>query len=119
MSAPKTVNLKGEGGVTWTFDLPLTEVYADQVKNRKLEPADEESAEELQDLLAGESDSEEPSVASEPPAEKPPLEKMKLAELLELATSEGVDSDTVESFSKPGTTKAQVIAAITAAREKE
>lgn len=43
------------------------------------------------------------------------LKKMKLTELLEHAASVGVDEETIAELSKPGTSKAQVIEAITAA----
>lgn len=118
MAAPKKVNLKGEGGVVWEFELPLSETYADQVKNRKLEPADDESAALLHDLL-NVVDGDDGAGDEGDAAQEKPLERMKLAELLELAKESGVDSDTVAELEKPGTSKASVIEAIVAAREKE
>jgi hypothetical protein len=50
--------------------------------------------------------------AQDPPSEKP-LEKLKLTELLDHAEASGVDADTLEALRKPGTSKAQVIEAIT------
>lgn len=42
--AAKEVRLVGEGGVEWTFDLPLSETFSDQVAKGLLKPADDESA---------------------------------------------------------------------------
>jgi hypothetical protein len=44
-----------------------------------------------------------------------PLEQMKLAELLDQAERSGADEATLDELRKPGTSKAQVIAVITAA----
>lgn len=53
MSDEKTVTLLGEGGVQWTFALPLTETMLDQVDSGLLQPADEESAALLDAELGG------------------------------------------------------------------
>lgn len=69
------VRLVGEGGAVWTFELPLSEVFADQVKSHKLRPADEDSTAAVADLLAdpeaaaADGGSETPQGAGEPPAE--------------------------------------------------
>jgi hypothetical protein len=52
--------------------------------------------------------------AAEAPAEEPSLEGMKLADLLDHAVKIGVDLDTLEHRGGPGTSKAEVIAAIEA-----
>jgi len=44
MSDQTVVRLRGEGGGEWEFELPLSEVFADQVKARTLTPADDDSA---------------------------------------------------------------------------
>lgn len=46
-----TVTLRGDGGVEWEFELPLSDVFADQVRTRKLVPVDDDSHEALADLL--------------------------------------------------------------------
>lgn len=55
------VQLRGEGGVVWTFSLPLSETYADQVRKGRLQAADPESAE----LLAASGIWASPETASE------------------------------------------------------
>jgi hypothetical protein len=47
-----TVQLKGAGGCVWEFELPLPEVYAQQLESGTLQPADDKSTR----LLAGDSD---------------------------------------------------------------
>lgn len=38
-----TVNLKGEGGVVWTLDLPLSPNLAKQLEKGQLKPADDDA----------------------------------------------------------------------------
>lgn len=54
--AVTTVRLRGEGNAVFEFDLPLSEVYTDQVRARRLVPDDDESTAALADALASEPD---------------------------------------------------------------
>lgn len=87
-----TVKLLGEGGVVWEFDLPLSEVYTDQVLQRKLIPDDDESREALASLLVP---ADEDAVVEEPPGELTLAERIRAvsshAEANELAAELGVD----------------------------
>jgi hypothetical protein len=86
------VRLIGEGGVQWTFSLPLKEPYADQVKARKLSPADAESEAALAELLA---DAAEPTLELAPGDPEPEtidslLKANNRIELNDLASARGV-----------------------------
>jgi hypothetical protein len=111
------VKLRGEGSVVWEFELPLSEVFADQVRDRKLVPVDDDSYAAIADLLTGPAGVEaapaDGEQGVEPPVEKP-LGEMKLTELIEHAEQIGVDPETLASLRKNGTSKAKAIAAITA-----
>jgi hypothetical protein len=60
MSSDTEVRLVGEGGVEWTFTLPLAETYADQVAKGQLRPADEKSAAALAPLGGETEEAKEP-----------------------------------------------------------
>lgn len=51
MATETTVTLVGEGGVKWTFSLPLSLIMRDQVERGSLRPADAESEALLVDYL--------------------------------------------------------------------
>lgn len=115
-----TVKLRGEGGVVWDFDLPLNEVFENQVKTRKLVPADDDSFDLVKHLLVEETDGPAETPAAEPAGNEgsrdlDALGKMKLAELITLAGDAGVADETLASFAKTGTSKKSVIEAIVAA----
>lgn len=65
-----SVNLVGQGSVVWTFDLPLAESFADQVRRGRLRAADEESAQLLAE--SGVFADPEPEAASTADADGPP-----------------------------------------------
>lgn len=72
-------NLRGEGGVVWELELPLNEVFANQVKTRALVPADDDSYELVKDLLV-----EAAAPDEEPEPEPVPV---TLAERIDAVTS--------------------------------
>lgn len=71
------VRLIGEGSVEWTFELPLTEVFADQVRKGSLRPADDESAAAVASILVeAEEEAElEAAVEEEPIVDEPDPEE--------------------------------------------
>lgn len=116
MTATK-VKLRGDGNAIWEFDLPLSEVFADQVRTRRLVPVDEENHELVADLFT------DPATAAEPEQEEArddgsqgekSIDDMNLVELLEHAEKVGVPADQLDPLRKPGTSKDAVRQAIRA-----
>lgn len=110
-----SVTLRGEGNATWEFQLPLSEVLADQVRTRQLVPIDEENHELVADLFedavpAAGREAETPSGVENGKS----LDEMGLAELIEHAEKIGVSADQLEPLRKPGTSKDAVRQAIRA-----
>ena len=100
MAAAKTVELVGEGGVRWTFSLPLSEVYADQLAKGMLSPVDMDPA----DL---EVEAEEAPSIEAPPKVGPGSGRDEWAKY---ADSLGIDTS--------GMGRAEIIAAIEADEEE-
>jgi hypothetical protein len=110
------VKLRGEGNVVWDFELPLSEVFADQVRARKLVPVDDASFDAVKHLLDADVDGtvDEAEPESEPqllPEDDP---KAKLADLLARAADVKIDAEKLAELGKRGTSKAQVAEAIKA-----
>ena len=84
----KTIRLRGEGGGVWEYELPLDAAHAEQVKARKLQPADDDAAKalaaqpELTQTAASTGGGEE---------NEKPLEKLSGAECDEKAAKLGVN----------------------------
>lgn len=118
MGEVESVKLRGEGGVEWEVELPLSELYAEKVQARKLIPVNEDEHAKVAYLLdqtaADGTAPVEETGDVEDAVNVDELRKLKLADLVEYAGTVGVDADTVASFATPGTTKAQVIDAIVA-----
>lgn len=112
-----SVKLRGEGNAVWEFDLPLSEVFADQVRNRQLVAIDEENHALIADLLdptaaAPKAEEGQPKPDTEPEAKT--LDEMNLGELLEQAEKAGLPAEQIDGFRKPGTSKDVVRQAIAA-----
>lgn len=67
--ATGTVSLRGEGGVLWDFELPLSEDYAEQVRRGRLTAADADSAKALAKSGVWRDDALEHDVPAEPAPE--------------------------------------------------
>lgn len=97
MSGPETVTLVGEGGVEWEFELPLSEVFADQVKGNKLAPKSDDDRAKVADLFVSEDGELAPAApaSADPPTEKTLAERIDAvashAEANELAVELGVE----------------------------
>lgn len=81
-----TVTLVGEGGVEWEFELPLTEVYVDQVKARKLMPKDADDRAAVAEILAAAEAATEEGAPAPDPVPDPP-KALTLPEQIDAATT--------------------------------
>lgn len=93
----ETIYAKGEGGVVWEFDLPLSEPFADQLAKGTLVRCNEDGS-----PLVAEAPGDDPADNS-PEPEKDPLDSANKAELQEAAKERGLDTDG---------TKAEILARI-------
>jgi hypothetical protein len=94
MAAAKTVNLRGAGGLEQTFDLPLRELFADQVARGQLQPVG------LEDEAALASSSDAPAVAAADADDARPADKANKATWAAYAVSIGMDPDEAAKASK-------------------
>lgn len=108
---PASVTLRGEGGVLWEFDLPLSEVYADQVKHGRLTAADDEAAR----LLAKSgvfADTESAAPAEGDAGGPPPMAGSGSGRNAWAAYAEQLGIDVTDEM-----TKAEIVAAVKAQQE--
>lgn len=94
--AADTIDLTGEGGVTQTYDLPLSEVMVDQLARGAVTPADgSEGAAES--ILSTDDDTE---VAPDDAPDGPPAKSASKAEWVAYAVTQGADAADADELKK-------------------
>lgn len=104
-----SVTLRGEGGVLWDFELPLSEVYADQVRRGRLTAADEDSEKALAKSGVSEAATASPDAGGE--AEEPPMAGSGSGRNAWAAYAEAIGLAVTN-----GMTKAEIVEAVKAAK---
>lgn len=95
--------LRGEGGVVWEFDLPLNEVFTNQVKTRALVPADDASYDLVRHLLEDEvEDAGDETTEPEAPAELTLADRIDAVDSHAAANELGVELGLTFEEKKPG-----------------